>query len=140
MMSTAGSAAAVDDLRAAKAAIERANLDWLVAMQTKDAERLAAPYSERGVFVLGNGQEIIGRPAIVAFYRDRLSGPGQVVSGGIHHQGMTVAQDGLIYEWGHGGATTLDPSGRKITSDGPYLTVWKRGADGSWKIVRNLVF
>jgi uncharacterized protein (TIGR02246 family) len=140
MLSTARSSAAVDDLAAAKPAIERANADWLDAMQAKDAERLAEPYAEDGVFILGSGEEIVGRPAIVEFYRKRLGRLVRVLAGGIHHDGMTLAKDGLIYEWGHGGATTIDTAGATTTTDGPYLTVWKRGADGSWRIVRNLVF
>lgn len=139
VLSTSGLAAA-DDLAAARPAIDKANADWLPAMKGKDAERLAAPYAEDGVFVLADGREIVGHAAIVDFYRKRLEGLAEVVGGGIHHQGMTLARDGLIYEWGHGGATTVDRSGHRATSDGPFLTVWKRQAGGGWAIVRNLVF
>jgi uncharacterized protein (TIGR02246 family) len=132
--------AAPDDLAKARPAIDKANADWLPAMQAKDAERLAAPYADDGVFILANGQEIVGHAAIVTFYRKRLASLAQVQAGGIHHDGMTLARDGLIYEWGHGGATTVDRTGRKATTDGPFLTVWKKGADGAWRIVRNLVF
>lgn len=132
--------AAPDDLAAARPTIDRANADWLDAMRAKDAERLAAPYAEDGVFVLANGQEIAGRAAIVDFYRQRLAKLAQVLDGGIHHDGMTRAADGLIYEWGHGGATTVDTAGRRSVTDGPFLTVWKRDARGQWTIVRNLVF
>jgi uncharacterized protein (TIGR02246 family) len=132
--------AAPDDLAKATPAIDKANADWLPAMQARDAERLAAPYADDGVFILANGQEIVGHAAIVAFYRQRMASLAQVQAGGIHHDGMTLARDGLIYEWGHGGATAVDKTGRKTTTDGPFLTVWKRGADGAWRIARNLVF
>ncbi|HEY3949111.1 SgcJ/EcaC family oxidoreductase [Phenylobacterium sp.] len=132
--------AAPNDLAAAKPAIDKANADWIGAMRARDARALAAPYAEDGVFVLSDGREIVGRKAIIDFYRQRMANVGQVLGGGIHHDGMTLARDGLIYEWGHGGATTLDKAGKRTTSDGPYLTVWKRGADGRWAIIRNLVF
>ena len=132
--------AAPNDLVQARPAIDKANADWLPAMQAKDAEALAGPYAEDGVFVLADGRQIAGHAAIVAFYRRRLTNLAQVLGGGIHHDGMSQARDGLIYEWGHGGATTVDKEGRRSTTDGPYLTVWKRMADGRWAIIRNLVF
>jgi uncharacterized protein (TIGR02246 family) len=133
-------AAAPNDLAQARRAIEKANADWLPAMKARDAGRLAEAYAEDGVFVLADGREIVGRAAIVAFYRTRLAGLAQVLEGGIHHDGMALGADGLIYEWGHGGATTVNKEGRRSTTDGPYLTVWKRIADGRWAIVRNLLF
>ena len=132
--------AAPDDLDAARPAIDKANADWLPALRARDAEWLAEAYAEDGVFVLGNGQEVVGHEAIVEFYRKRVASLAQVLDGGIHHDGMTLGADGLIYEWGHGGATTVDAAGKRSTSNGPFLTVWKRGADGVWRIIRNLVF
>lgn len=132
--------AAPNDLAAARPAIDQANADWLPAMQQRDAVRLAAPYAEDGIFVLPDGREIVGRAAIAEFYRARMAATTQVLGGGIHHDGMTRADDGLIYEWGHGGATTVDASGREATTDGPFLTVWRRQPNGHWAIVRNLVF
>jgi uncharacterized protein (TIGR02246 family) len=132
--------AAPNDLVAVRPAIDRANADWLPAMRARDAERLAEAYAEDGVFVLPNGEQIAGHAAIVEFYRKRVAGLAQVLDGGIHHDGMALGADGLVYEWGHGGATTVDKEGRRSTTGGPYLTVWKRMADGRWAIVRNLVF
>jgi len=135
-----GAVAAPNDLAAARAAYEKANADWLPAMKAKSAERLAEAYAEDGVFVLSDGREIVGHAAILDFYRKRVDAIGEVLEGGIYHDGMTLARDGLIYEWGHGGSTTVTKDGRKTTSGGPFLTVWKRQADGRWQIVRNLVF
>ena len=133
-------AAAPNDLADVRPAIDKANADWLPAMQARDAEALAAPYAEDGVFVLPDGRQIVGHKAIADFYRQRVAGLAQVLEGGIHHDGMAQAREGLVYEWGHGGATTVDKTGKRSTSGGPYLTVWKRQADGHWAIVRNLVF
>jgi ketosteroid isomerase-like protein len=38
------------------------------------------------------------------------------------------------------GLTSLDAAGRPVISGGPYLTAWRRDADGHWKIVRNIAF
>lgn len=138
-------AAAPNDLSAkalaqAKPVIDKANADWLPAMKARDPDALAAAYADDGVFVLPDGREIVGRKAIADFYRQRVASLGRVLDGGIHQDGMTLARDGLIYEWGHGGATTEDKGGKRSTSGGPYLTVWTRQSDGRWTIIRNLVF
>ena len=132
--------AAARDLAEARPFIEKANTDWLPAMKAKDAEALAAAYAEDGVFVLSDGRQIVGRAAITDFYRQRVASLAQVLDGGIHHDGQTWVRDGLVYEWGHGGSTTIDKAGKRATGGGPYLTVWKRQPGGGWAIVRNLVF
>ena len=133
-------AVAADVPAAARAVMARANADWLPAMQAKDAQRIAEPYAEDGVFVLPNGQTIVGRKTIAEFYARQLGAGRRIVKGGIHTDGVGAAADGLVIEWGHGGATSLDAAGKETTTNGPYMTVWKKGADGRWAIVRNLIF
>ncbi len=135
-----GAHAAPGDIAAATPTIDQANSDWLPAMKAKDAETLAAPYADDGVFVLSSGQTVVGKAAITAFYAKRLATGSKVLDGAIHRDGLAEAAGGLILEWGHGGSTTIDAAGKTATSGGPYMTVWKRGADGSWRIVRNLIF
>jgi len=124
----------------ARPTIARANADWLPAMQAADADRVAEPYAEDGVFVLPDGRTVVGRKAIAEMYRKSLSSGRKVLSGDIHQDGLYTAAGGLVIEWGHAGTTSLDAAGKRASSAGPYMTVWKKGADGRWAIVRNLVF
>ena len=124
----------------ARPTIARANADWLPAMQAADADRIAEPYAEDGVFVLADGRTVVGRKAIAQMYRKSLAGGRKVLSGDIHQDGLYPAAGGLVIEWGHAGATSVDAAGKRTVSSGPYMTVWKKGADGRWAIVRNLVF
>ena len=133
-------AASPADIAAARPTIDHANADWLPAMKAGDAARVAADYADDGVFVLPNGQAIVGRPAITEFYRKQLAGGRKILSGGIHQDGLGEAAGGLIVEWGHGGSTSVDAAGKQTSASGPYMTVWKKGADGRWAIVRNLIF
>ena len=135
-----GRAATASAIASARPVIDKVDADWLPAMRAKDGERLAAAYATDGVFVFADGKTLTGRAAIADFYRQRLTKIRQVLAGGIHRDGLAEGAGGLVYEWGHGGSATVDAEGHKATSGGPYLTVWKRGADGSWRIVRNLVF
>jgi uncharacterized protein (TIGR02246 family) len=122
----------------ARAAIERANNDWLPAMKRQDARAIAEVYADDGVFVLPSGDSVKGRAAIEQLMRDRFSRTGPVV-GGTLTQDTLVAAGSMIYEWGHaeiamGGRANLSAS--RVTAR--YLTVWQRDASGRWRIIRNL--
>ena len=120
--------------------MDRANSDWLPALKAADAERLAEAYAADAEFVTGDGTVIKGHDAIRDLYKARAARGATVLSGEIQRDGATLAKPGLVFEWGHGGSTTREADGTTRTSGGPYLTVWRREADGGWKIIRNLVF
>ena len=131
---TAAGAVPVD----ARAAIERANDEWLPAMKRQDARAIAEVYADDGVFVLPSGDSVKGRAAIEQLMRDRFSRSGPVV-GGTLTQDHLVAAGSMIYEWGHaeiamGGGGNLSAS--RVSAR--YLTVWQRDASGRWRIIRNL--
>lgn len=128
----------VTTIASARRAIEEANSGWLPAMERGDAAEIAAAYASDGVLITSKGTAIRGRPAIEALYRAEISQSGQVIGGGLRQEGVTVSV-GLIYEWGHGWLIFRRKDGSKRVSSGPYLTVWRRGPDGAWAIIRNLV-
>ncbi|MGH7108105.1 MAG: YybH family protein [Acetobacteraceae bacterium] len=125
-------------IASAQQAIETANTGWLPAMERGDADAIAAAYAADGVLITSKGEAVRGRSAIAARYRAEISQLGQVVGGGLVQEGVTVS-NGLIYEWGHGWLAFRQKDGKHKVSSGPYLTVWCRGSDGKWAIIRNLV-
>jgi uncharacterized protein (TIGR02246 family) len=137
-----GAAAATpeEDLASARPEIDKANADWVPAMQAGDIEKAAEPFADDAMFILPDGKTYAGRAAIEAFLKARLV-PGTRITGGtIQQDGISVIRDGLIYEWGHGGMTKVDAKGETRTSGGLYLTVWHRTPGGHWQIIRNLNF
>jgi uncharacterized protein (TIGR02246 family) len=116
--------------------IEKANSEWLSAMQRQNADTLAAPYAEHAIFVTAAGDCIRGRTAIRDFYRARLA-PIQVTDGKLVQESAVVSGS-LVYEWGHASYTVVLKDGTRKTSGGAYLTVWQRSAVGAWEISRNL--
>lgn len=137
-----GAAAATpeEDLASARPEIDKANADWVPALQAGDVAKAAEPFADDAMFILGSGKTYTGRAAIEAFLKERMV-PGTRITGGtIQQDGIQVIRDGLIYEWGHGGTTKVDARGQSSTSSGLYLTVWQRGASGHWQIIRNLNF
>ena len=129
-----------EELASARPVIEAANTDWVPAMKAHDAKRVAEAYAENGLFILPDGRVIVGRAAIEAATEKRFTPGFKVVSGEIKQDGLGYAAGGLIIEWGHGGLTSTDDTGKTRTAAGPYMTVWKRDGSGQWKIIRNLVF
>jgi uncharacterized protein (TIGR02246 family) len=124
-------------ISSAKNAIDAANSGWVPAMERGDADAVAAAYANDGVLVTSKGEAIRGRAAVAARYRAELALMGRITGGGLVQEGVTVS-NGMIYEWGHGWLASRR-DGKQRMSSGPYFTVWRRGPDGSWKILRNLV-
>jgi uncharacterized protein (TIGR02246 family) len=125
-------------IASARQAIEAANAGWLPAMERGDAASVAAAYAEDGALITSKGAAIRGRSAIAALYRTEMMQLGRVSGGGLVQEGVSVS-GGLIYEWGHGWLAFTQKNGSRRLSSGPYLTVWRRGPDGTWAIIRNLV-
>jgi uncharacterized protein (TIGR02246 family) len=124
-------------IASAQPAIEAANSGWLPAMERGDAAAVAAAYADDGVLITSKGVAIRGRSAIAARYRAEITQM-KVIGGGLVQEGVTVS-GGLVYEWGHGWLAFQQKDGTRKMSSGPYLTVWRREAGGSWAIIRNLV-
>ena len=125
-------------IASARQAIEAANSGWLPALRRGDADAVAADYAPDGVLITSKGVEVRGRSAIAASYRAEIAQLGRVTDGGLVQEGVTVS-GGLIYEWGHGWLAFEQKDGKRKKSSGRYFTVWKRGPDGKWAIIRNIV-
>ncbi len=127
-------------LASAMPMIALADSEWLDAMRMHDAERIVSPYDSDATFVTAKGTVIRGRASIAALYSARFPKIVHVLGGGIVREGIRVANDTLVYEWGHGGLTYTDSISTRHTANSPYLTVWRRSSTGKWLIIRNLVF
>jgi uncharacterized protein (TIGR02246 family) len=121
----------------ARATIAAANAGWIPALKQHDAEAIAAPYADDGVFVTATGDVFKGRDAVAKLMRDRLSQIGKVLGGSLVQDGLT-RQGSLIYEWGHADVELARAAAPAAHSRGRYLTVWRQGTGGRWQIVRNL--
>ncbi|HWE46547.1 MAG TPA: SgcJ/EcaC family oxidoreductase [Caulobacteraceae bacterium] len=136
----AGAATASDQIPTdALAPMRAANADWVTAMKAKDAAAIVEPYADDGVFVRTDGSVAAGKPAILALYRKRLAESPVLASGGLIDDGAAAA-DGDVYEWGHGDLTFERADGTTTHAGGRFLTVWRKGGDGRWRIIRNLTF
>lgn len=125
---------------ASKPAIEQANSQFIRQLQAGDAEAIASAYADDGVLLGPDGAAIKGRAAVRDLYAASAPRRASIVGGGIHTEGTACGSGGLVYEWGTGTIQSRGPDGKVASRGGPYLTVWRAGSDGTWKIVRNLAF
>jgi len=118
-------------------AIAAANSEWGPAMQGGEIEPIVRAYMDDGVFVAIDGSSIRGKAAIADFYRGRFRKNGLALGTKIEPR-RVIVDGNLAYEWGYG-EVTVSKDGKPATAGGPYLTVWRKQADGDWKILRNVV-
>jgi uncharacterized protein (TIGR02246 family) len=118
-------------------AVRKANSDWEAAVKTGDAAAIAAPYADDAVFVSVDGSCMHGRVEIEKMYRTGFESRGVAASARIESKKLVVDGD-VAYESGYGEVGRMK-EGKLTSSGGRYLTVWQRGADGEWRILRNIV-
>lgn len=120
-----------------KKAVRKANSEWAAAMKTGDAAVIAAPYTDRAVFVLTDGTCVQGRAAIEKMYRAAFERAGLASSTKIDSKRLVLDGD-LAYESGYAEVGVVR-EGKPTVRGSRYLTVWQRQTDGEWKIIRNVV-
>jgi uncharacterized protein (TIGR02246 family) len=132
--------AAAEDLASVKAMVAAANADWVEAMKAHDAKRACAPYAKDAIDIKPDGGVLSGRGAIEQATARRLATGPQMLGGVLVDDGVAQAAEGLVYEWGHADLRYRDAAGKAFAVRGHFLTVWRKAADGRWRIIRNLDF
>ena len=117
--------------------IDKANHEWTVAMRSRNADVLAAPYDEHGIFIGPDGSVSVGKAAVRAMYAGRPASV-QVIKAEIHSDGRAAHDPDDVYEWGTA-KMSVQRGGAVKQASGRYLTVWHR-TGSRWVITRNIAF
>ena len=121
------SAAAVEAIRAADAA-------WSQAFSARDTTAAVAAVESTGSVAAPNAPIATGSQAIRALFEGFYALPAMTI-----HWQPTVVQASRSGELGFTlGAYELsfnDPKGKPVSDKGKYVTVWRKQADGTWKVV-----
>lgn len=131
-MANAAPAAPVDT-KAAEAEIRKVDEAYFAAVKAKDANAVAAVYSDDAVSMSPNAPASVGHDAIVKYNQDFVKLPQLTMTGG--PETIKVSDDGtMAYDTGKYSASWADAKGKTIKDDGNYLEVLKK-VDGKWKVV-----
>jgi len=128
----------IPDTRAAdEAAIRAASQEWSNAASSRDLEKAVSFYAEDATYNPPGAPLAAGKDAIRKVWANVVAIPGgnlRWVSSKVE-----VARSGdLAYDTGAYTLTKNDASGKPVTATGKYVVVWKKQADGKWKVIQDI--
>jgi uncharacterized protein (TIGR02246 family) len=122
------------DTRAADEAAIRASIrEWSAAAQAKDVAKFVSFYADDAVVMMAGTPDISGITAI----RDGIGGMMQDPNFALSFEpdNVVVARSGdIAYETGPFTMTMSGPDQKPATEKGHYVVVWRKQADGTWKV------
>lgn len=126
--------AEMPDTRAAdEAAIRAADADFVKAAAAKDLDKCMSLYADDAVFFSSGSPAVLGKDKIRPVIQRMLAAPMQLT---VNIASVDVARSGdLAMDRGTVQAAVTDKKGKTTTQTSQYVLVWKKQADGAWKIV-----
>lgn len=126
--------AAPPDTRPADEAAIRANdADFARAAAAKDIDKCVSLYMDDAVIFSPGTPAVIGKDNIHKFFERMLAAPTMQFS--FSDVTVDVARSGdLAEDRGAVQVTTTDKKGKPVTDSSQYVLVWKKQADGSWRV------
>lgn len=112
---------------------------WNKAYADRDAEALAGMYAGDAALANPGAPLVSGADAIRKETRAFAEDPNLKVQFASDRVQVAASGD-LAYTRGHYSLTMTDPATKKAqTSQGNYLTVWQKQADGGWRAVEDFI-
>jgi uncharacterized protein (TIGR02246 family) len=123
---------------AADAKIEQALRDldaqWSAAAAAKDLDKTVSYYATEAIVMPPNASAPTTKEAIRNAWKEMLARPGAGISWKATK--VEVAKSGdLAYVSGTYEDTMTDASGKPVKDHGKYIEIFKKQADGTWKVV-----
>lgn len=128
-------APAMPDTRATdEAAVRAADEAWSQGAKSGQVEQMLAAYAPDAIVLAPNapmtGDEAGRRKMMTEFF----TSPGFALSWQVTKVEAARAGD-IAYSLGTYELSMNDPSGKPVSDHGKYTTIWRKQADGSWKVV-----
>ena len=121
---------------AAVEAIRQADLAWSAAQELDGLDGTMSFYVDEPIFMPPNSPMVIGKEAIREASAT-IDSPGFSVSW--EPMKIEVAQSGdLGYAIGNLEGNSVDSAGNLMPVKGKYITIWRKPADGSWKVAADM--
>lgn len=120
------------DAEAARKSLLQADAEFARDVAARGTEAWAATFAEDGAMLIANAPLVRGREKIRALMADlgdpRTGRPELIIRW--RPLGAQVSDDGTL-GWTYGNSVLISGRGEQL---GKYLTVWRKQADGTWKV------
>jgi len=120
-----------------EAAIRAAVIEWSKAAQAKDLNKAVSFYADDAMRFADKGPLVQGKDNIRTGWEQMLALPGPGLTFATTGVGVARAGD-MAYEYGTYDFATEDKMGKIIDEKGKYVVVWKKQADGTWKVAADI--
>jgi uncharacterized protein (TIGR02246 family) len=119
--------------KAAEAEIRKGDEDFFSAANARNANAIAALYSNDAVSMPENSPPLVGHDAILKYNQDFVKLPKLAITG--ESETIRFSDDGtMAYATGKYSVSYVDAKGHTIKDEGKYLNVLKN-VDGKWKVI-----
>jgi uncharacterized protein (TIGR02246 family) len=114
-------------------AVRDQDAEWSKAAESRDVDKLVSFCADDAVVLPAHAAIATTKDSIRNIFQRLLSIPGIALSW--KPTKVTVARSGdLAYSSGTYEMSAPDDSGKSVTDHGKYVAVWKKQADGNWKV------
>ncbi len=134
LLPVTGKAQATDRPGGDEQKIRELETAWVAAAAAKDVEKTVAPYAAEAVVYAPNAPGATTKDAIRTAWKEMLSAPGASISWKVSKVEVSKSGD-LAYVTGTYEDTQTDASGKAVKDNGKLVAIYKKQADGNWKVV-----
>jgi ketosteroid isomerase-like protein len=118
-------------------ALRDLDAQWSKDAGAKDLEKTVSYYAEGAIVMPPNEASAPTKEAIRSAWKEMLTTPGAAISWKATK--VEVAKSGdLAYVSGTYEETMTDASGKPVKDRGKYVEIFKKQADGTWKVVADI--
>ena len=122
------------DVQAEIAKLKETDAAWLKAVQAKDAVTAASFYAETGRMLPAGAVAAVGKEAIQKSWSEMFQLPAFALTW--ENTDVEVSASGdMAYVIGKFDMSMKDAKGKPVTDKGKFVEVWKKQAEGNWKVV-----
>jgi uncharacterized protein (TIGR02246 family) len=115
--------------------IEAANMAFATSFNQKDDAAVAAHYSEDAALFPPDAERVDGRADIQAFWKKAIEdGMSDLTLKAVEVEGS----DDVAFEVGEASFSAPNQSGTPAQATIKYIVVWRKGADDTWRIYRDI--
>src|SRR5262245_61915714 len=131
---SAGAQAPSPTLQAAADQIVKSDAAFAQSVAEKNREKFLTFIADVTTFNGGTANELHGREAVMKAWSDFFAPDGPTLSW-TPSKGEVIGAGDVGYTTGQSVFRQKDPSGKVLERRGQYVTIWRKQADGSWKVV-----